>query len=97
MSIRAFIALALASAPLVAQPPRQAAPTNRDRFADPIPAAEYPAYVRRDAATDPTILRIRDEGMNRSQAMTLAVETQRRPDSDSASDVMIGDRSPSPA
>lgn len=72
MSLRSIIAVALVSAPLVAQPPRQPAPANRDRFADPIPTAEYPAYVRRDAATNPTILRIQDEGMNRSQAMTLA-------------------------
>ena len=72
MSFRSLIVLALVSAPLVAQPVRPAAPANRDRFADPIPAAEYPAYVRRDAATDPTILKLWDEGMNRSQAMTLA-------------------------
>lgn len=71
MSVRPFIVLALASAPLIAQPPRPA-PANRDRFADPIPAAEYPAYVRRDAATNPTILKLWDEGMNRSKAMTLA-------------------------
>lgn len=71
MSFRSLIILALVSAPLAAQPARPA-PANRDRFADPIPAAEYPAYVRRDAASDPTILRLVDEGMNRSQAMTLA-------------------------
>ena len=71
MSLRSLIVLALVSAPLVAQPARPA-PANRDRFADPIPAAEYPAYVRRDAVTNPTILNLWDEGMNRSQAMTLA-------------------------
>ncbi len=71
MSFRSLIVLALVSAPLFAQPARPA-PANRDRFADPIPAAEYPAYVRRDAATNPTILKLWDEGMNRSQAMTLA-------------------------
>lgn len=72
MSFRPLIVLALAAAPLVAQPGRQGPPPTRDRFADPIAPAEYPAYVRRDAATDPTIQRIVDEGMNRSQAMTLA-------------------------
>lgn len=72
MSVRSLIALALVAAPLMAQPGRQAAPVNRDRMADPIPAAEYPAYVRRDAATDPMILRIVEEGMTRSQASTLA-------------------------
>ncbi|MCE9601365.1 MAG: M20/M25/M40 family metallo-hydrolase [Gemmatimonadetes bacterium] len=71
MSLRSLVMLALVAAPLAAQPARPA-PANRDRFADPIPAAEYPAYVRRNAANDPTILRLVDEGMNRSQAMTLA-------------------------
>ena len=71
MSMRSLIVIALVSAPLAAQPARPA-PANRDRFADPIPAAEYPAYVRRDAAVDPTILKLWDEGRNRSQAMTLA-------------------------
>ena len=46
-------------------------PAPRDRMADPIPAADYPAYIRRSAPSDPTIQRIWDEGMNRSQAMTL--------------------------
>ena len=72
MSFRSFAALALLASPVLAQPGRQAAPANRDRFADPIPAAEYPAYVRKDAVTDPTVLKLWDEGMNRSQAMTLA-------------------------
>ena len=71
MSFRSLIIMVLVSAPLAAQPARPA-PVNRDRFADPIPAAEYPTYVRRDAASNPTILKLWDEGMNRSQAMTLA-------------------------
>lgn len=72
MSFRSFAALALLASPLLAQPGRQAAPANRDRFADPIPPAEYPAYVRTDAVTDPTVRKLWDEGMTRSQAMTLA-------------------------
>ncbi|MFM8603586.1 MAG: peptidase M28, partial [Gemmatimonadota bacterium] len=40
-------------------------------MADPIPVAEYPAYVRKSAPTDATIQKIWDEGMTRSQAMTL--------------------------
>ena len=72
MSVRSLIALVLVATPLVAQPPRQAAPVNRDRMADPIPTADWPAYVRREAVSDPTLLRIVDEGMNRSQAATLA-------------------------
>ena len=67
------IAVCLVAFPLLAQGPGgPPAPVNRARLADPIPAAEYPPYVRTDAATDPTILKIWDEGMNRSQAMTLA-------------------------
>ncbi len=97
MSVRSLIALALVAAPLMAQPGRQAAPVNRDRMADPIPAAEYPAYVRRDAATDPTILRIVEEGMTRSQASTLAQILMDRhgqrltgsPSSDAAQDWLV--------
>lgn len=97
MSFRSLIALALVSAPLMAQPGRPAAPVNRDRSADPIPAAEYPAYVRRDAVTNPAILRLLDEGMNRSQAMTLAQVLMDRhgqrltasPQSDGAQDWLV--------
>ena len=50
MSVRSLLALVLlagtAAGPLVAQPARQAAPINRDRSADPIASAEWPAYVR---------------------------------------------------
>lgn len=78
MFFRSLVALAILAAPLasltapLAAQPGGATPVNRSRFADPIPPAEYPAYVRKDAPTNPTILRIRDEGMNRSQAMTLS-------------------------
>ena len=40
--------------------------------ATPIPPDSFPAYVRRTSATDPTILRIWEEGMARSQALPLA-------------------------
>ena len=40
--------------------------------ATPIPPDSFPSYVRRTPATDPTILRIWDEGMTRSQASQLA-------------------------
>ncbi len=72
MSYRALLVLALAAAPLVAQPGGPQRPIARDRNADPIRPDSYPAYVRRDPATDPVIRRIWEEGMDRSQAMTLA-------------------------
>ncbi len=72
MLVRPLALLALAATPLLAQPGRPAAPTARDRAADPIAPDQYPAHVRRDAATNPVIQRLWDEGMNRSQAMTLA-------------------------
>lgn len=98
----AFVAAAAASlavpltAALAAQP-AQSAPTDRDRFADPIPVAQYPAYVRRDAATDAGVLRILDEGMRRSQSQTLAQVLMDRhgqrltgsPQSDAAQDWMV--------
>lgn len=76
MSVRSLLALALlagtAAGPLAAQPGRQIAPVNRDRSADPIPSAEWPAHIRRDAATNAGVLRIVEEGMRRSQSQTLA-------------------------
>ena len=68
----ALLTLALPLAPARAQRPEAPAPAPRDRMADPIPEAEWPAYVRRTAPSDATILRIWEEGMTRSQAMTLA-------------------------
>ena len=53
---------AQAAAPTVAKAPN----------ATPIPPDSFPAYVRRTPATDPTILKIWDEGMTRSQASALA-------------------------
>lgn len=100
MSSRSLLALTLLAgilaAPIAAQPAGPP-PTTRDRFADPIPAAQYPAYVRRDAATDAGVLRILDEGMKRSQSQTLAQVLMDRhgqrltgsPQSDAAQDWMV--------
>ena len=53
---------AQAAAPVITKAPN----------ATPIPPDSFPAYVRRTPVTDPTILRIWDEGMTRSQASQLA-------------------------
>ena len=46
---------------------------SRDPMADPIPLdSSAPAYIRRTPLTDPVIQRIWEEGMSRSQAMSLA-------------------------
>jgi carboxypeptidase Q len=65
-------ALATPASTAMAQRPGGAPPVLRNPMATPIPAAEYPAYVRTTDATDPVIRRIWTEGMTRSQAMTLA-------------------------
>lgn len=72
MHFRTFLLVALVAAPLAAQPRGGQTPTIQNPMARPIPPAEYPAYVRPTPATNATIQRIWDEGMNRSQAMTLA-------------------------
>lgn len=75
MLFRALFAVALVAPLLVAQPPAGAARPSmgpRNLLADPIPADSYPAHVRKDAPTNPMIQRIWSEGMERSQAMTLA-------------------------
>ena len=75
MFLRSLLVVAVAATPLLAQAPAgQARPPmgERDRMADPIPFETVPAYIRRTAPTDPVILRMWEEGMNRSQAMTLA-------------------------
>lgn len=75
MFLRSLLVAAVAATPLLAQAPAgQARPPmgERDRMADPIPFETVPAYIRRTAPTDPVILRMWEEGMTRSQAMTLA-------------------------
>lgn len=73
--IRALVAVALIAPLLSAQMPAgQAQPSQGTRhpMADPINVESVPSYVRRTPSSDPIINRIMDEGMNRSQAMTLA-------------------------
>ena len=72
IALASLFLLSLASVAAPAQRPEAPAPAPRDRMADPIPEVEWPAYVRRTPPTDPTILRIQEEGMTRSQAMSLA-------------------------
>jgi carboxypeptidase Q len=73
--LRALLALALV-APLLSAQPRagQASPSMgpRNPLANPIALDGAPAYIRQTPATDPVIQRIWNEGMNRSQAMSLA-------------------------
>jgi carboxypeptidase Q len=61
--------LALA-APLDAQPPARVIP--KAPLATPMHPDSLPAYVRRDAPSDPMIRRIWEEGMQRSQAAKLS-------------------------
>ena len=79
MTLRAFLAVsilsALLGAPLAAQPRAgtvQPAVGQQHPMAAPIAPADYQAYHRTSAPTDPVIQRIWSEGMERSQAMTLA-------------------------
>jgi len=72
---RALMLVALAAPLLSAQTPAgQARPPmgSRNPMADPINVEAVPAYIRRTPPSDATIQRIWDEGMNRSQAMSLA-------------------------
>ncbi|MEQ1693383.1 MAG: hypothetical protein ABMA00_18975, partial [Gemmatimonas sp.] len=70
--IRSLLLVAAVASPVYAQrggaPPR----IQKNPQAIPFPADSAPAYVRKDAPTDPTILKIWDEGMHRSQAATLS-------------------------
>ena len=75
MLVRALLVAALLAPLLSAQTPAgQARPPQGERhpMADPINVDAVPAYIRRTPSNDPIINRIMDEGMNRSQAMTLA-------------------------
>ena len=68
-AILAVASLALA-APLMAQAPARA--VQKAPLATPIPADSLPGYVRSDAPTDPMIVKIWEEGMQRSQAAALS-------------------------
>lgn len=73
MFARALLVVALAAPVLAAQTPAgQARPPmgTRNPMADPINVG--PSYIRQTPPSDPTIQRIWEEGMNRSQAMSLA-------------------------
>ena len=63
-------ASASASASASAQPGRGQSPVAKNVQALPVDPA--PSYVRTDAPTDPVILKLWEEGMQRSQAGTLA-------------------------
>jgi hypothetical protein len=70
---RAAAAAAFAVPALVAaQNPATGAPLATADLAKPIPEAQWPEYVRRTPVTDPMLQRIVAEGMQRSQAASLA-------------------------
>ncbi len=56
---------------LLAQRPAET-PVAQNAMAKPIAQDQWPAWVRRTPVTDPTLLRIMDEGLQRSQAGALA-------------------------
>ena len=66
------VVAALMPALLAAQPGGGGAPVAPNAMARPIAPEQWPAWVRRTPVTDPTMLRIMDEGMQRSQAGSLA-------------------------
>jgi len=73
LSVRRWSLTAAAVVPvlLVAQRPVEA-PTAQNVMAKPIAPEQWPEWVRRTPVTDPTLQRIIDEGMQRSQAGALA-------------------------
>ena len=66
-----FAALLVAPSILLAQRPAET-PVAPNAMARPIPADQWPEWVRRTPVTDPMLLRIVEEGMQRSQAGALA-------------------------
>ncbi|MCU0619077.1 MAG: M20/M25/M40 family metallo-hydrolase [Gemmatimonadaceae bacterium] len=68
----AAAALAVVPGLLAAQNPATGSPIATSALAKPIPQAEWPEHVRRTPVTDPTLLRILEEGTKRSQAGALA-------------------------
>jgi carboxypeptidase Q len=73
LSFRKLTIAAALAAPafLIAQRPAET-PIAPNAMARPIPAEQWPEWVRRTPVTDPTLLRIVEEGMQRSQAGALA-------------------------
>ncbi|MBC7844259.1 MAG: M20/M25/M40 family metallo-hydrolase [Gemmatimonadaceae bacterium] len=71
--VRRITLAALVGTPtlLVAQRPADA-PVVQNMMARPIPAEQWPEWVRKTPVTDPMLLRIVEEGMQRSQAGALA-------------------------
>ena len=67
----AAVASLVLPAMMSAQRPTEA-PAAVNPQARPIPPEQWPVWVRRTPVTDPTLLRIMDEGMQRSQAGALA-------------------------
>ncbi|MCC7054935.1 MAG: M20/M25/M40 family metallo-hydrolase [Gemmatimonadaceae bacterium] len=72
-SVRRFTGTVALTVPalLTAQRPVEA-PTAPNAMARPIAPEEWPAWVRRTPVTDPMLLRIMEEGMQRSEAGALA-------------------------
>ena len=70
---KSVVLLALAASSLSAQPPGgRGGPPPVVRNPQGLPISPAPEYVRTDAPTDPVIQKIWDEGMQRSQAASLA-------------------------
>ena len=71
--VRRITLAALVGTPalLIAQRPAEA-PVVPNTMARPIPAEQWPEWVRKTPVTDPMLLRIVEEGMQRSQAGALA-------------------------
>lgn len=69
-SIATLLALSALSSPLAAQPRRGGPPVQPNPQG--LPMNPLPDYVRKDAPSNPAILKIWEEGMQRSQAATFA-------------------------
>jgi carboxypeptidase Q len=69
---RAVVGAGVCMPALLAAQPGQGAPTAPNSMARPIPQDQWPAWVRQAPVSDATLLRIVEEGMQRSQAGALA-------------------------
>jgi carboxypeptidase Q len=73
VSVRRFACAVVLVLPALLRAQRPAdAPVVQNTMARPIAPEQWPEWVRRTPVTDPMLLRIVDEGMQRSQAGTLA-------------------------